>query len=60
MVLNVGVLPLELGAGNRPCLGGRAGTISPTSSNRSSAARINEYIKDERVRNIIHSLIICV
>lgn len=38
MLLKVGVLPLELGAGNRPCLGGRVGTISPTSSNRSSPA----------------------
>jgi len=38
ILLKVGVLPLELGAGNRPCLGGRVGTISPTSSNRSSPA----------------------
>lgn len=37
MLLKVGVLPLELGAGKpRPCLGGSAGTISPTSSNKSS------------------------
>lgn len=35
---SVGVLPREPGAGMRPCLGGRAGTISPTSSNRSSPA----------------------
>lgn len=34
----VGVLPRELGACKRPCLGGRAGTISPTSSNKSSPA----------------------
>ena len=38
MLPRVGVLPRELGACNRPCLGGRAGTISPTSSNRSSPA----------------------
>lgn len=35
----VGVLPRELGACNLPCLGGNAGTISPTSSNRSSPAQ---------------------
>ena len=42
---NVGVLPLEFGAGTRPCLGGRAGTISPTSSNKSSPADKKVYNK---------------
>lgn len=39
IVPRVGVLPRELGACNLPCLGGNAGTISPTSSNRSSPAQ---------------------
>ena len=52
MVLSVGVLPLEFGAGSRPCFGGRAGTISPTSSNKSSPARINEYVYKTNVLEI--------
>ena len=38
MLPSVGVLPREPGAGSRPCFGGSAGTISPTSSNKSSPA----------------------
>ena len=59
MVLKVGVLPLEPGAGNRPCLGGKAGTISPTSSKRSSPAALknrNEHVNINLIRSFLFLL----
>jgi len=43
MLPSVGVLPREPGAGSRPCFGGSAGTISPTSSNKSSPAGVDVF-----------------